>query len=104
MMTGDFITTFNFNVLQTREGQGPMAEYKYWRERDAELSLLVEQLKQPMVVKILSHLQKAESTFYEVGHIRSTPYASHLYHIVVPNLLLVWTNKKTIFHINLLSL
>lgn len=55
------------NELQTREGQGPMAEYKYWRERDAELSLLVEQLKQPMVVKILSHLQKAESTFYEVS-------------------------------------
>ncbi|VVD00165.1 unnamed protein product [Leptidea sinapis] len=46
---------------KTREGEGPVAEYKYWRERDAEISLLVEQLKQPMVVKILVLLQKAKS-------------------------------------------
>lgn len=51
---------------QTREGKGPVAEYKYWRERDAEISLLVEQLKQPMVVKILYNLQKAGSTYLEV--------------------------------------
>ncbi|KOB63658.1 putative ciliary dynein heavy chain, partial [Operophtera brumata] len=50
----------------TREGQGPVAEYKYWRERDAEISLLVEQLKQPMVVKIMGLLQKADSTYLEV--------------------------------------
>ncbi|KAJ2948630.1 hypothetical protein O0L34_g7885 [Tuta absoluta] len=52
-------------MARTRQGQGPMAEYMYWRERDAELSLLVEQLKQPMVVKILSLLEKAESTYFE---------------------------------------
>ncbi|XP_075981627.1 dynein heavy chain at 89D [Anticarsia gemmatalis] len=50
---------------KTREGEGPVAEYKYWRERDAEISLLVEQLKQPMVVKILYLLQKAGSTYLE---------------------------------------
>ncbi|KAM3960300.1 LOW QUALITY PROTEIN: dynein heavy chain at 89D [Aphomia sociella] len=50
---------------KTREGEGPVAEYKYWRERDAEISLLVEQLKQPMVVKILSLLEKANSTYLE---------------------------------------
>ncbi|XP_026741363.1 dynein heavy chain 10, axonemal [Trichoplusia ni] len=50
---------------KTREGDGPVAEYKYWRERDAEISLLVEQLKQPMVVKILHLLQKANSTYLE---------------------------------------
>nr|XP_049701305.1 dynein axonemal heavy chain 10 [Helicoverpa armigera] len=50
---------------KTREGDGPVAEYKYWRERDAEISLLVEQLKQPMVVKILHLLQRANSTYLE---------------------------------------
>ncbi|XP_049877279.1 dynein axonemal heavy chain 10 [Pectinophora gossypiella] len=50
---------------KTREGKGPLAEYKYWRERDAELSLLVEQLKQPSVVQILNLLANAESTYFE---------------------------------------
>lgn len=52
---------------QTREGEGPVAEYKYWRERDAELSLLVEQLKQPMVVKILGLLNKANPVYLDVN-------------------------------------
>ncbi|CAH0695759.1 unnamed protein product [Spodoptera exigua] len=50
---------------KTREGDGPVAEYKYWRERDAEISLLVEQLKQPMVVKILNLLERANSKYLE---------------------------------------
>ncbi|KAF9819085.1 hypothetical protein SFRURICE_000750 [Spodoptera frugiperda] len=50
---------------KTREGDGPVAEYRYWRERDAEISLLVEQLKQPMVVKILNLLERANSTYLE---------------------------------------
>ncbi|KAJ0174233.1 hypothetical protein K1T71_010379 [Dendrolimus kikuchii] len=50
---------------KTREGEGPVAEYRYWRERDAEISLLVEQLKQPMVVKILTLLQKSNSPYLE---------------------------------------
>ncbi|CAK1584360.1 unnamed protein product [Parnassius mnemosyne] len=50
---------------KTREGDGPVAEYKYWRERDAELSLLVEQLKQPLVVKILNLLEMANSPYLE---------------------------------------
>ncbi|XP_063540762.1 dynein axonemal heavy chain 10 [Cydia strobilella] len=45
---------------KTRQGDGPVAEYRYWRERDADLSLLVEQLKQPMVVKIMALLHKAK--------------------------------------------
>ncbi|KAL4712607.1 hypothetical protein ACJJTC_007202 [Scirpophaga incertulas] len=54
-------STINLCLNKTREGDGPVAEYKYWRERDAEISLLVEQLKQPMVVKIISLLQKSNS-------------------------------------------
>lgn len=51
-----------------REGLGPVAEYNYWRERDAEVSLLVEQLKQPAVVRILALLEKTGSTSLEVIH------------------------------------
>ncbi|XP_059059014.1 dynein axonemal heavy chain 10 [Achroia grisella] len=58
-------TTIAACLGKTREGEGPVAEYKYWRERDAEISLLVEQLKQPMVVKILSILQTANSAYME---------------------------------------
>ncbi|KPJ04007.1 Dynein heavy chain 10, axonemal [Papilio xuthus] len=50
---------------KTREGKGPVAEYKYWRERDAELSLLVEQLKQPTVVKILSLIEQSFTNYKE---------------------------------------
>nr|XP_034835442.1 dynein heavy chain 10, axonemal [Maniola hyperantus] len=55
--------TISACLSKTRAGNGPVAEYKYWRERDAEISLLVEQLKQPMVVKILSLLEKGSSTY-----------------------------------------
>ncbi|XP_028025407.1 dynein heavy chain 10, axonemal [Bombyx mandarina] len=58
-------TTIAACLGKVREGEGPVAEYKYWRERDAEISLLVEQLKQPMVVKILTLLEKAGSTYLE---------------------------------------
>ncbi|XP_068620608.1 LOW QUALITY PROTEIN: dynein axonemal heavy chain 10 [Battus philenor] len=50
-------------LSKAHEGEGPVAEYKYWRERDAELSLLVEQLKQPIVVKILTMLAKVKSPY-----------------------------------------
>lgn len=43
-----------------------MAEYSYWRERDAEISTLVEQLKAPLVVKILSLLEIVESNTIQV--------------------------------------
>ncbi|XP_045502201.1 dynein axonemal heavy chain 10 [Colias croceus] len=58
-------STISACLGKTREGEGPVAEYKYWRERDAEISLLVEQLKQPMVVKIMALLEKANSTYLE---------------------------------------
>lgn len=39
-----------------------MAEYDDWRERETVLSVLVEQLKTPIVKKILSILKQSLST------------------------------------------
>ncbi|XP_041985040.1 dynein axonemal heavy chain 10 [Aricia agestis] len=58
-------STISACLGKTKEGEGPVAEYKYWRERDAEISLLVEQLKQPMVVKILSLLKSGFNNYKE---------------------------------------
>ncbi|XP_015836813.2 dynein axonemal heavy chain 10 [Tribolium castaneum] len=48
-------------LAKTPEGQGPIPEYEYWREREAALSSIVEQLKKPMVVKVNTLLEKAKS-------------------------------------------
>ncbi len=39
--------------LQTPQGNGPLAEIDYWRERNAALSALFEQLKLPKVKQLL---------------------------------------------------
>ena len=51
-------------VLQkkTPQGQGPLAEIDYWRERNAALSALVEQLKMPRVKHILSIMSYVDNT------------------------------------------
>lgn len=41
-----------------------MAEYNYWHEREAALSVLVEQLKKSKFVRICSILEKADSQIY----------------------------------------
>lgn len=38
-----------------------MPEYEYWREREAALSSIVEQLKKPMVVRVSDLLELAKS-------------------------------------------
>uniref|UniRef100_A0A8C3JB17 Dynein axonemal heavy chain 10 n=1 Tax=Calidris pygmaea TaxID=425635 RepID=A0A8C3JB17_9CHAR len=43
------------------EGNGPLAEIDLWRERNENLSALVEQTKLPEVQKVLEILQEAES-------------------------------------------
>ncbi|NXW70037.1 DYH10 protein, partial [Hirundo rustica] len=45
------------------QGNGPLAEIDLWREKNATLSALTEQLKLPEVQKILEILQKADSKF-----------------------------------------
>ena len=42
-----------FYSFQTPQGNGPLAEIDYWRERNAALSALFEQLKLPKVKQLL---------------------------------------------------
>ncbi|KAK3924935.1 Dynein heavy chain 10, axonemal [Frankliniella fusca] len=42
-------------------GEGPLAEFEYWQERDAGLSSLVEQFKAPAVLLVLDVLAAASS-------------------------------------------
>ncbi|NXV01125.1 DYH10 protein, partial [Cettia cetti] len=45
------------------QGNGPLAEIDLWREKNATLSALTEQIKLPKVQKVLEILQEAESKF-----------------------------------------
>ncbi|NWR47610.1 DYH10 protein, partial [Regulus satrapa] len=45
------------------QGKGPLAEIYLWREKNATLGALTEQLKLPEVRKVLGILQEAESEF-----------------------------------------
>ncbi|NXU60346.1 DYH10 protein, partial [Horornis vulcanius] len=45
------------------QGHGPLAEIDLWREKNATLSALTEQIKLPEVQKVLEILRKAESKF-----------------------------------------
>lgn len=52
---------------KTPQGNGPLAEIDYWRERNAGLSALSEQLKVPRVVQILelyTHFENSNSFDY----------------------------------------
>lgn len=48
------------------QGKGPLAEIDFWRERNAALSALVEQLKIPQVAKMLEAYSHLESDFDDV--------------------------------------
>ncbi|NXP65211.1 DYH10 protein, partial [Chloropsis cyanopogon] len=45
------------------QGNGPLAEINLWRENNAALSALTEQIKLPEVQKVLEILQEADSKF-----------------------------------------
>lgn len=47
-------------------GKGPLAEIDFWRERNAALSALVEQLKIPQVAKMLEAYSHLEADFDDV--------------------------------------
>ncbi|KAB0803715.1 hypothetical protein PPYR_00685 [Photinus pyralis] len=49
------------SLTKVPSGNGPIPEYDYWREREAALSKLVEQLKKPTLVRILQLLKMAQS-------------------------------------------
>jgi len=53
-------------VKKTPHGKGPLAEIDFWRERNAALSALVEQLKIPQVAKMLEAYSHLETDFDDV--------------------------------------
>ncbi|XP_005344424.1 dynein heavy chain 10, axonemal [Microtus ochrogaster] len=48
-------------LKKTPQGNGPLAEIEFWRERNATLSALYEQTKLPFVRKVLDVIKEAES-------------------------------------------
>lgn len=48
-------------VHVTSQGNGPLAEIEFWRERNATLSALHEQTKLPVVRKVLDVIKEADS-------------------------------------------
>lgn len=48
-------------LLQKPDGPGPIAEYTYWHEKEAALSVMVEQLKKPTFMKVSKLLEKTKS-------------------------------------------
>ncbi|KAL3856163.1 hypothetical protein ACJMK2_010948 [Sinanodonta woodiana] len=53
-------------VKKIPQGNGPLAEIDFWRERNAALSALVEQLKIPTVSKMLEAYSHLENDFEDV--------------------------------------
>uniref|UniRef100_A0A8B9QA73 Dynein axonemal heavy chain 10 n=1 Tax=Apteryx owenii TaxID=8824 RepID=A0A8B9QA73_APTOW len=58
-------TALGEELKKVPQGNGPLAEIDLWRERNATLSALSEQIKLPEVKKILAVLQEAESEHIE---------------------------------------
>lgn len=51
-------------TAKTPSDNGPVAEYEYWHEREAAISVLVEQLKKSKFLRICTILEKANSQIY----------------------------------------
>ncbi|KAM6052185.1 dynein axonemal heavy chain 10 [Chlamydotis macqueenii] len=54
-------TALEAQLTKVPQGNGPLAEVDFWRERNDTLSALTEQTKHPEVQKVLEILQEAES-------------------------------------------
>ena len=54
-------TALEQQLSRTPQGNGTLAEMDFWRERNATLSALVEQLKRPVVEKVLAILARTRS-------------------------------------------
>eukprot|EP00003_Mantamonas_plastica_P033032 TRINITY_DN926_c0_g2_i1.p1 TRINITY_DN926_c0_g2~~TRINITY_DN926_c0_g2_i1.p1 ORF type:complete len:434 (-),score=114.13 TRINITY_DN926_c0_g2_i1:101-1366(-) len=59
--TSAISTAVEFQLDQKPKGPGPLAEIEHWRDRNASLSTLYEQLSTPTVKKILEILKAVES-------------------------------------------
>uniref|UniRef100_A0A8D0HBM0 Dynein axonemal heavy chain 10 n=1 Tax=Sphenodon punctatus TaxID=8508 RepID=A0A8D0HBM0_SPHPU len=59
------------------QGNGPLAEIDLWRERNATLSALTEQIKLPLVKKVLDILKEAESGIIENFRIVVSDLSKH---------------------------
>ncbi|NXX13494.1 DYH10 protein, partial [Podargus strigoides] len=58
-------TALEEQLKKVPQGNGPLAEVEFWRERNDSLSALTEQTKLPEVQKVLEILQEAESEHIE---------------------------------------
>ncbi|XP_014373608.2 dynein heavy chain 10, axonemal, partial [Alligator sinensis] len=58
-------TAVEEQLKKVPQGNGPLAEIDLWRERNATLSALHEQIKLPLVKKVLAVLKEAESGLNE---------------------------------------
>ena len=56
-------TALEAQQKKTRMGNGPLAEIDYWRERNAALSALYEQLRVPKVKQLLDLFSHVDNTF-----------------------------------------
>lgn len=56
-------TALEAQVKKVPQGHGPLAEIDFWRERNASLSALVEQLKIPKVAQMLEVFKQVENDF-----------------------------------------
>ncbi|XP_019604311.2 dynein axonemal heavy chain 10 [Rhinolophus sinicus] len=54
-------TAVEGQLKKTPQGNGPLAEIEFWRERNATLSALYEQTKLPIVRKVLDVIKESES-------------------------------------------
>ena len=54
-------TALNQQLEKTRQGSGPIAEIDFWRERNAALSALTEQLKIPLVAQMFNIYSQVET-------------------------------------------
>ncbi|XP_011694340.1 PREDICTED: dynein heavy chain 10, axonemal [Wasmannia auropunctata] len=58
-------------------GKGPIAEYQYWQDCETRLTMLVEQLKMPIVKRILALLEQAVSPIASSFHYFQTELWKH---------------------------
>ncbi|XP_059533127.1 dynein axonemal heavy chain 10 [Myotis daubentonii] len=58
---GQITVAVEGQLKKTPQGNGPLAEIEFWRERNATLSALYEQTKLPIVRKVLEVIKEADS-------------------------------------------
>lgn len=76
---------FYFIIIQVIEsyeskilpGKGPLAEHQYWQNCETGLTMLVEQLKMPIVKRILALLEQALSPIASSFHYYQTELWKH---------------------------